>query len=125
MDIGGHYFKYVATIKDFAPLPDKLWEEGRSIKQKEQLRTYSGTWGVGSLPKKDDCSHHTSKFLCAFCNKMPFTPPTKGYEAPDCSGNTCPTSNPPLSLNGTSGMYPASFAPSPLAFDLSFPDEAK
>jgi len=23
----------------------------------------------GSLPKKDECPHHTSKFLCAYCCK--------------------------------------------------------
>ena len=124
----------VATIKHSYTLqPSELKQmTGLSAPVK---RTASGTFGygnvvVGSLPNKDECPHHSSKFLCLQCPNRFTSPlgcviPTKAPEWRDCSANTCPSSNHPSSQGGTSETYPSSLPPSPSAHFLDVLDETR
>ena len=90
-------------------------------------RTYSGTFGDGnvsfSLPKEGDCIHGSSKFMCVFCDKT--SRPTIEPSKPESLEKTGPSSNPPLSLNETSGMCSALRPQSPSALFDVVPDETK
>ena len=108
---------YIATIKNLYSAPV------------EMKRTLSGTFGDGnvafSLPKEGECIHGSSKFICVFCQKWYGLKPTIISSMPSCSVKTGQPSNPPLSLNATSGKHSASLTQSLAGLVSSSPNATK
>ena len=73
---------------------------------------------IGSLPKKNECLHYGSMFLCGLCS-------TTKSSMPDYSVRTDSSANLPLSWNATSETHSASLTQSLVGLSLHSPDETK